>query len=580
MNCRYFLKGVWADKKAMFVAVVLICSFLNLAYMHVTVGDINPFWLYRYIWDSILFTLFDILCLFLIPFLLVRKHTWILLVPYLIITLVVWVNVGYSRYYHTYLPTTLYTATENLNGLSRNIVDAIEVSDIFLLFTTVVVFVFFKVTDRKGNIVTHRYPLYIFLTIFIIYSVKYLADVNGYRQFWTQHLTELNDKRSLTDFMKEKFLFERNVSYKNSVFKYGIIVNSCFDITRMGNNKPFPQSLKKYLTTHKANCYIGNKKKNCVLILVESLSSYPIGKSLNGVEYTPTLTRLVNNGAIYFNRMESQTQLGESGDGQFIYMTGILPFKDKVTIENLDNNILISLPKLFKATHAFSDTRMTIPTNSQNWGQANMCKKYGIDTLYSHDNYNGIADKWLNDEQLFKYAANKDIKSDKSFFSIILTSSTHSPWNKRFEDVDIPFPSNFSSELKTYLANVHYMDKWLGWYIETLKAKGIYDDTTIIIVADHKPNAPKLNIPDLNMCADIPFIIVNSPIDIATPSDERIYQTSVFPTILDLWGVDSDWRGVGYSLLYGGGVKKRDKKIQQEMSEALIYSDYFSKKKQ
>jgi len=28
----------------------------------------------------------------------------------------------------------------------------------------------------------------------------------------------------------------------------------------------------------------------------------------------------------------------------------------------------------------------------------------------------------------------------------------------------------------------------------------------------------------------------------------------------------------------GGGVKNRNKRLQQEISEALIYSDYFSKK--
>jgi len=556
-----YLRGVWADKKAMFIAVVLICTFLNLAYMHITILEIKPFWLYRFIWDSIFFVLFDMLCLFIIPLIAIRKRTWVFLIPYLIITLVVWINVGYNRYYHTYLPTTLYTATENLNGLSRNIIDAIEISDVFLLFSTLVVIIFFKLTALQRNRVTHRYPLYIFLSIFFIYSKRYLADISGYRQFWTQHLTEINDKRSITEFMKEKFLFDRNVSYKNSVSKYGIIVNSYYDITKMGNNMTFPQHLKKYLSTHKSNFHFENETKNCILILVESLSSYPIGKSSNGVEYTPTLTHLVNDEAIYFNRMESQTQLGESGDGQFIYMTGILPFKDKVTIENLDENILMSLPKIFKAAHANCDTRMTIPTGSLSWSQATMCKTYGIDTLYSRDNYNGKADKWLNDEQLFKYAASKDVKSDKPFFSIILTSSTHSPWNKKFENVDIPFPSNFSSELRTYLTNVHYMDKWLGWYIESLKSKGIYDDTTIIIVADHKPNGPKLNIPNLQMCADIPFIIVNSPIEIDSPSNERIYQTSVFPTILDLWGIDSDWRGVGYSLLYRGGGKKSQQKI-------------------
>lgn len=550
-----YIEEVWTDKKAIFIAVILACSFLNLAYMHVVIGDVQPFWYYRYNTDSISFVLIDLLFIYLLPLLLVKRKTYIFLALYFFITLIAWINVGYSRYFHTYMPLSLYFATNNLNGLTNNIVDAIEASDVFFFITSSFVVLTFIYQKRNTYTKTvHIYPLSILLLCIIWIGFPFIEKIEKERERQHEHFVELQEHRSLAKWVQDVFISSRINSQKEAFFKYGFIINYTFEILHKDKKQEFPKKLEPYLSTQ----YLHNEniinRRNTILILVESLSSYALNKEYGGKKLTPTLNILSNEGYI-FSKMESETQLGESSDGQFIYMTGYLPIKDDVAINSVADNKLLTLAHFFKKIHNEAETRMVIPTGQNAWSQATMCKTYGIDTLYSRDTYKGEAADWLNDEQLFKYAASKDIKSDKPFFSVILTSSTHSPWNKKFDNVKFQFPANFSSELKTYLTNVHYMDKWLGWYIESLKAKGIYDDTTIIIVADHKPNGPKLNIPDLQMCADIPLIIVNSPVKIENSPNERIYQTSVFPTILDLWGSDSDWRGVGYSLLYRGDKK-------------------------
>lgn len=549
-----YFKGALADRKAMFVMVVLMCAFLNMAYMHVTVFEVEPAFNYRWNYTSNFFMVCDIAALFIVPLLFVRKRLWIFLVPYFILTLLVWINVGYSRYFDTYLPATMYSSATNLTGLSSSVLAAIEISDLFLLATSLIVVIAYLRLIGGGKKYGHHYPSYLLLALMVIC---------GLRVVWYFHTKEKNEYTANNLSQYHKFL---SFKQKDKYFEFGIVVNYIDDIMHAYEKRPFPEELEGMLKTESAVCE--TKTKNTILILVESLCSYPIGKTM-GQEITPNINKLINEGCYYHPRMLSQNTLGESSDGQMTYLTGYLPSSHTLTINRIRTNELITLPSLFKKN--FGDTRMTIPTHSSIWSQGEMCKVYGIDSLYSyHDNT-----KWLNDEQLFKYAASKDIKSDKPFFSIILTSSTHLPWDKKFEDVEFDFPKDFSDELKTYLANVHYMDKWLGWYMESLRAKGIYDDTMIVIVADHKPNGPKLNIPDLQMCADIPLIIVNSPAEIDVNPDERIYQTSLFPTILDLWGIESDWRGVGYSLLYKG-ERRRDLKLQQQISEALIYSDFFN----
>jgi len=280
--------------------------------------------------------------------------------------------------------------------------------------------------------------------------------------------------------------------------------------------------------------------------------------------------------------MRSETRLGESSDGQFTYMTGMLPLKEKVTIYEVVNNTLITFPRLMKEADSAYYTKMVIPTGEQAWSQNKMCEKYDIDTLFSRDDYCGTADDCLNDEQLFRLACKTDEITREPFVSVILTVSTHSPWNKVYEDFPVCFPETFSNELKTYLKNVHYVDKWLGWYLQSLKDKGLYSSSTIVIMADHKPNVAKLNLGDCpSLCDDIPLLIINSPVKFSNDCEKEIFQTSFFPTLLDMWGIESSWRGVGESLLQTDSISGQDMERErmarrQEMSEALIYSDYFA----
>lgn len=84
---------------------------------------------------------------------------------------------------------------------------------------------------------------------------------------------------------------------------------------------------------------------------------------------------------------------------------------------------------------------MVIPTSSKMWRQDGICIRYGFDRLYSRKEYalKECDDSWLNDKLLFEYAASIDKTGKQPFFSMILTSSTHSPYKKMFEEYAIPF---------------------------------------------------------------------------------------------------------------------------------------------
>lgn len=76
-----------------------------------------------------------------------------------------------------------------------------------------------------------------------------------------------------------------------------------------------------------------NSKKRLIMIIVESLSSHVINKSVNGESVTPFLDSLINNnGTIYFPNIVTQVKNGSSSDGQLMYNTGLYPMRSEVTV--------------------------------------------------------------------------------------------------------------------------------------------------------------------------------------------------------------------------------------------------------
>lgn len=386
-----------------------------------------------------------------------------------------------------------------------------------------------------------------------------------------------------------KYVHPFKNSPTESIFKFGIIYGTiiqCASNNKQGCNPEEVAKLEPFFYESKYSIEYP-PKENIILIIVESLLSFPTDLKINGIEITPTLNKLVEKGAYYNNNMTSLIQLGESSDGQFTYLNGLIPKTKGVTIYDYFNNTFVSLPKLLKKQKPGIECRMVIPTSSKTWRQDGVCIQYGFDKLYSRKEYtlSNYKENWLNDKLLFEYAASIDKNSKQPFFSLILTSSTHSPYTKAVEDYLIPFPDTYSEELKNYLSNVHYMDKYLGKYLNFLKENHLYHNSLIIIASDHSISNDWLKSKEEdNVSFQIPLYIVNSPQKIDKTSDYVITQADLFPTLLDLGGIHSEWRGVGNSLLCPDSIlnTEREKKriiYREKISDIILDSDYFKGKK-
>lgn len=536
--------------------------------------------------SHICFLLFEGFSLYFLSFIYPKRRNIILLLFYIITTIILWINVGYSRYFDTYMPLSLYVEFNNLNGLLPNIKDAFEKGDFFFLVTSIILSIVYY---RLGNMPKPQYgyllPL-LFTGLLFLTFIRHYKSVKSEHDHLVEHFKELNDQRSIWQTMYERRQMMENNMPKISSNYYGIgltlLLNS---LDHFFNTQKihFTEEEIREINNHKYTSDYSSPNdttKNLILILIESLSTYPINKSINGIELTPNINRLISD-SYYNSNMESEALLGESSDGQFIYLTGLLPLKRGVTINEISSQHITTFVSIAKQQIPSLHSQMTIPTDKNAWSQEAMCQKYGIDKLFSKEQYPyKTDDEWLNDKQLFEYTTETDKELESPFVSIILTSSMHSPYIRSYENFQLDYPLNFSTELKHYLNNVHYMDKYLGKYIHSLQKYPWYKDCTIIITADHKPNGPKLNAYDKDLFTKIPLIIVHPSHEYkGIINDDPIYQTSVFPSILDMLHIHSDWKGVGISIYTPDSIKNRPYerervKLKDKISNYIISEDY------
>ena len=129
-------------------------------------------------------------------------------------------------------------------------------------------------------------------------------------------------------------------------------------------------------------------------------------------------------------------------------------------------------------------------------------------------------------------------------------------------------------ELKKYVdgydCGIKYMDGHLGSIFQLLKDKGIYEDTAIIITADHGENFGELGIYGEHATADcatckIPMIIKWPGGRKNTMDNQLRYSLDLLPTLAEIFNIDKSPRWSGQSF-----KSSLFKEVQDGRSELVI----------
>ena len=273
----------------------------------------------------------------------------------------------------------------------------------------------------------------------------------------------------------------------------------------------------------------GEKKMNVVLINVESLSGEFMKAFGSKDNITPVLDSLAQHSLFFTNFYASGTRTVR---GLEALSLSIPPTPGQSIVKRPKNDSLFSLGSVFKTKgyisqyiyggYGYFDNMNTyFSGNDYDVIDRNALKPSQI----TFSNIWGVAD-----EDLFNLCLQQmdsSHKTNKPFFSHVMTVSNHRPFTYPNGKIDIP-PSSQSRE-----GAVKYTDYAIGKFLKDAQAKPWFSNTIFVIVADHCASAAgKTDLPVTGY--HIPLLIY-SPGNIQPQKiDALMSQIDVAPTILGL----------------------------------------------
>lgn len=295
-------------------------------------------------------------------------------------------------------------------------------------------------------------------------------------------------------------------------------------------------------TCYTDNLIQGNNRKNLVLIIVESLNSWVIGQQFGGVEVTPCLNRIANDSnSIVAVHVFPQVKDGRSSDGQFMFNTGLLPLQSGAVATRYANLDYYSIAKALKQRN-YTAVSMTVDCNNY-WNQAEASEAYGYD--HNWDRLNGAE---VVPDSLLMVRAIEQIKTEKvPFFYQLITGSSHKPYNTPTRPTALSNAEGFPTEVRNYMEVMHYTDRCIGAFIDSLRVNGLYENTVIAIASDHNQLLEPCSVPGYNDI-EVAFIVANAGLKYTHKS--VMGQIDIYPTLLDVMGCNEYlWKGLGHSIL-------------------------------
>lgn len=321
-----------------------------------------------------------------------------------------------------------------------------------------------------------------------------------------------------------------------------------------------------YVDPRTANITFPEKKKNLILIFLESMeSSYADVENGGIIEHNliPNLTKLAYNNINFSNTNKLGGGLNTPGatwtsSAMSTYNSGV---NMKVSIGNVSIKNAAFLPGLYNLGDLLKDngynnelmigSLAVFGNREQLFSQHGDYKIFdwqylvdsGMKTEADHNDWWG-----LEDYELFNYAKD-ELKtlasSDKPFNLTLLTVDTH------FEDGFFSGKCGPAKYKEHYQNAIDCNDGMVYEFVEWIKKQDFYKDTTVVLVGDHLTmDVDFFNGYDENYTRTIYNAFLNSSVEPINEKNRLFMTYDMFPTILSSMGItyDGDRLGIGTDL--------------------------------
>ena len=507
-------------------------------------------------WHVVAISLANALLLLSPYWLLRRRWRWLVWIPLTLLTVWCLMQVCYCRAYDDLMPWQSLTLTQNVNStLAATTLSLLRWQDLLILvpyLLLVAVCLLGRRTREDGERIR---PFLLSLAGCLLLSLAgYLVKGENY------------EKRFLHNFSNRGYFAQNGMIPYGAFSLYQALFNNhkVTDEERAMVDRFLAEDCPNYTD----NPYSADGRRNLVLIIVESLHTWPIGMQVDGREVTPVMNSLVaGDSVIYAPHVLFQTSHGHSSDAHFIYNTGLLPLRDGVVAVHHGDG---PYPTLAAALPGY-DCREIICTPGVNWNQNVTARTYGFDTLYTREHLAAALKRQgnIDDAALIDFAGGLLPSLHQPFFLEMVTMTMHAPYTDgKLPPSWITASDTLNAEARGYLNCVHLTDSCIGVFINDLQRHGLAGNTVLAIVSDHTQlyRNRVMGISDYDAVPDdwgIPLIIAGC--DTTLRYDAVIGQVDVYPTLLDVMGANAyPWKGLGHSILrypVAGAIQPRNMSV-------------------
>ena len=473
-----------------------------------------------------------------------RKKYFGLMGIYLFLSILLYGNILYYRFFNDFLTVPTLTQTQNFGEVSSSVFSLLKPYDFlfFVDFILLVLLLSFRVFKMDvENKPSGRVAALFSLSIAITCANIALAEIDR-----PELLTRGFDRNYIVKYLGlyNYAVYDAFQSTKTSAQR---VLADSNDITKVLN----------YTKSHYAEpnpTYFGaGKGMNVVYYHLESFQNFLIHYKLHGEEVTPFLNSLTNDkNTIYFDNFFHETGHGKTSDAEFMLENSLfgLPQGSAYMTKSLNT---------YEAAPAILDqkgytTAVFHGNTGSFWNRNEVYKSFGFDKFFDASYYktnpDDMAQYGLMDKPFVSQTMPMLESLPQPFYTKLITVTNHFPFPIDPKDATIAPDNTGVSSIDSYFQTARYADEALRQFFADLEKSGLADHTIVIIYGDHY-GISQDNDKTMEKVIGKPVTPFEStglqrvPLYIHVPgikggvNHEYGGQIDVLPTLLHLLGIDS-----------------------------------------
>ena len=307
---------------------------------------------------------------------------------------------------------------------------------------------------------------------------------------------------------------------------------------------------------------------NVIILQLESLNEYMIGKQINGKEIMPNLNKFFSEN-ISCTDMYNQG-LGTTADSEFEMENSMYPLENGYVFQKYYGNTWNDIYTTLSAEGYY--TSFMHPNTSTFWNREAVYNKgYHIDEYNDITSFPDIerAGDFYSDEEFFEEAVNIMSTYEGKFCTTLVSVTTHLPFyltgvsnlSEKLTITDEDVEGMTDENLKNYIISCNFVDYAFGKFMEKLEETGLIENSIIVVYGDHGCGIDSDDLLALYVKNDDPYSSfeydtkdVHIPFAIKIPNvvtnetiTRCVSKIDIKPTILDLLGVEDNF-SIGTSI--------------------------------